>query len=98
MHEEPEEEFIDGEHDESDTSGPFNIDCAFCVGTGVHPGTMRSLTHSHCPTCQGKGILKLTANRNDYGPCPRCKDTGREPDSTKIKPCHTCGGYGIVKS
>ena len=97
MHEEPEDEFIDGEHEHLDTSGPFQIDCAFCGGTGVHPGTMKSLTHAQCPVCKGKGILKFTANRNDYHSCLQCGGRGIAPDSTGILPCPACGGYGMVK-
>jgi DnaJ-class molecular chaperone len=96
MHEGMEDEYINGEYEEADTSGPFHVDCAFCSGTGVHPGTMKSLTHDRCPTCQGKGILHFEGSRNNYNPCPRCEGTGREPESASIKPCRACDGYGIV--
>ena len=96
MHDELEQEYIEEEYDAVDTSGPFHIDCAFCSGTGVHPGTMKSLTHRHCPICQGKGMLQITGSRKDIDVCAQCGGTGRDLNSTPVEPCRVCGGYGLV--
>jgi DnaJ-class molecular chaperone len=96
MHLEPIENYIVEDNDISDTPGPFQADCAFCRGTGVHPGTMKSITFSACPVCQGKGILKFAGSRSDYATCSQCNRSGRESGSQEIKPCPACGGYGIT--
>ncbi len=98
MHEDPEDEYVSEDNISIDTSKQYQIKCAFCSGTGVHPGTMKLLSHNPCPTCQGKGILELTSSRNYYHHCPHCEGSGREPDSAAPEPCSACRGYGIVQS
>jgi DnaJ-class molecular chaperone len=97
MHEEPEDEYLYDVSVSIDTSKQNEIKCIFCAGTGVHPGTMKSLSHRPCPTCQGKGILELKSSRSLYHHCPRCEGSGREPASMIPDPCSTCGGYGIIQ-
>ncbi len=68
--------------------------CAFCRGTGVHPGTRMT-----CTTCDGVGTVQAPA---DAVRCPCCGGTGRAcdwpdyiwPDSPFFCPC--CGGKGGV--
>ncbi len=79
-----------------ETSGPFNTDCAFCAGTGVHPASMKSLTFKLCPVCQGKGIIRFALSRSDYNKCPQCHGSGKDTTPTTPSPCHACQGYGIV--
>jgi DnaJ-class molecular chaperone len=98
MHEVPESEYIDDEHGITDNTIPFQINCAFCNGTGVHPGTMKSLNHSHCPVCQGEGIIHFHTGRENYRTCPECEGSGRQPGQTPPEPCTTCGGCGITES
>jgi DnaJ-class molecular chaperone len=98
LHEEWDEEFEGKEHSNLDHfgPGPFRRECAFCKGTGVHPGTMLSLTHDHCPTCRGTGLLEFKGNRKDFNPCGRCGGTGREGDLPSVKQCRTCQGRGLI--
>jgi DnaJ-class molecular chaperone len=80
-----------------ETSGPFNADCAFCAGTGVHPAGMKSLTFERCPACRGQGIIRFALSRSDYHQCPRCHGSGKDTASTALSPCRACQGYGIVE-
>ena len=96
MHYLPDEYYIVDEADKLNTPGPFHIDCAFCIGTGVHPGTMKLLNHSQCPICWGTGMVHFKSNRKDFSTCPHCLGKGREPEPESIQPCKNCGGKGIV--
>jgi DnaJ-class molecular chaperone len=98
MHEGPEPEFIDEEHGITDAVSPFQINCNFCNGTGVHPGSMESLAHTRCPVCHGTGILHFHDGRENFHTCHRCQGTGREPGQSPPERCATCNGYGLVES
>jgi DnaJ-class molecular chaperone len=80
-----------------ETPGPFNADCAFCTGTGVHPASMKSLSFEQCPACRGQGIIRFTQNRSDYDVCPQCHGSGKDTASTIPSPCRGCRGSGIVE-
>jgi len=65
--------------------------CAFCQGTGVHPGSRNT-----CTTCRGIGMVEVTANAIT---CPCCVGSGRAaddfwPDSPLS--CGCCEGKGVV--
>jgi len=74
----------------------FPIDCAFCRGTGVHPSTMKDINFRLCPVCHGKGQLDIHLDRDNCKSCLRCGSSGKEPDVTPVKPCHVCGGRGVI--
>jgi DnaJ-class molecular chaperone len=76
--------------------GPFRRQCAFCRGTGVHPGSMMSINHDRCPLCEGTGLLDFKGHERDYNPCGRCDGSGIDPDVSPVKPCPTCGGRGLI--
>lgn len=101
MHEEEIPEYINEDELPMDDFNYFRRACAFCRGTGVHPATMKLLSHQRCPVCEGKGVLEYNSNRRNYNNhCHRCDATGREPQTTDIIPCKECKGYGrmlIVK-
>jgi len=80
-----------------DTPGPFNADCAFCTGTGVHPASMKSLAFERCPACQGQGIIRFALSRGDYDICPQCSGSGKDNASAAPNPCRACQGSGIVE-
>ena len=98
MHFEAEEEYMIDDSVSIDTSQVYQIRCTFCLGTGVHPATMKSLSHSACPTCQGVGIMNLKFSLDQYKHCPLCDGSGRETDSGIPSPCSSCKGGGIVLS
>jgi DnaJ-class molecular chaperone len=98
MHFEAEEEYMIDDGVSIDTSQLYQIRCTFCLGTGVHPATMKSLSHSACPTCRGIGIVKLESSLNHYKHCPLCEGNGRESNSEMPSPCRSCGGGGIILS
>jgi DnaJ-class molecular chaperone len=99
MHDELEQEY-----EEKVTQGHTHahnvpLDCAFCKGTGVDPNTMKDINHKLCPVCGGKGLSKFTGHMVDTcKPCLRCGASGREPGSEPLKPCTSCGGYGVKAS
>jgi len=68
--------------------------CKTCKGSGAQPDTKIST----CPKCHGQGQI-LTMKRTIFGQvqsratCDRCEGTGKIPE----KPCHTCGGSGILR-
>jgi DnaJ-class molecular chaperone len=95
MHDPLLQDYLDGEPVELNMTGPFKIDCAFCSGTGVHPGTMGSMSFERCPACRGLGIIEIQADRKDFCTCEKCQGTGKDPDSSKIDVCNVCGGLGI---
>jgi DnaJ-class molecular chaperone len=95
MHEPLLQEYIEGEYEELNQTGPFKIDCAFCNGTGVHPGTMKAMSFERCPCCEGQGIVEIQNDRKDFCTCTQCGGSGKEPDSEPVKPCQVCGGLGI---
>jgi DnaJ-class molecular chaperone len=65
--------------------------CAFCRGSGVHPGSRNT-----CTTCDGVGTVEVPAHTV---PCPNCGGSGRAadylwPDSPLS--CGCCRGKGVV--
>lgn len=70
--------------------------CAFCRGTGVHPGSRLT-----CTTCGGVGTVEVNAGAVT---CPCCGGTGRAAECARyIWPdsplsCLWCGGKGFVAS
>lgn len=66
-------------------------ECAFCRGTGVHPGTRMT-----CTTCGGVGQVEIPT---DAVVCPRCGGSGHA-DTMDEHPanlsCTYCGGKGVV--
>jgi DnaJ-class molecular chaperone len=68
--------------------------CAFCRGTGVHPGSRNT-----CTTCGGVGAVEIP---DDAVTCPCCGGTGRAADDANyIWPdsplsCGCCEGKGVV--
>ncbi len=95
MHEPLLQEYLEAEYEELSQTGPFKLDCAFCSGTGVHPGTMKSMSFERCPCCEGQGIIEIKADRKDFCKCTKCGGTGKDPDSSEVVPCKVCGGLGI---
>ncbi len=96
MHEDWDPEHIYEIVDYSEKPGPFNVDCAFCAGTGVHPASMKSLTFEQCPACLGQGIIRFPLSRSEYDTCPQCHGGGKANSSPSPYPCPACQGYGIV--
>jgi len=94
MHDVLPEDYIDLVYDENDP-GPFQVNCAFCNGTGVDPATMNSMEYSKCPACDGQGLIQIEAARKDFCQCENCKGEGKEPNMEKLQPCSVCGGLGI---
>ena len=90
----------DQEYEEQSTGQLYHshlpLDCAFCSGTGVHPGTMKDINHRPCPICQGKGHLDIH-DRDNYKPCTLCGGSGKEPDIKLLKPCRACRGWGVIE-
>lgn len=70
--------------------------CAFCRGTGVHPGSRLT-----CTTCRGVGRVEIAVGAVT---CPCCHGTGRAAECARyIWPdsplsCLWCGGKGFVAS
>jgi len=70
------------------------VRCAYCRGTGVHPGTRMT-----CTTCHGVGTVPAPA---DAVRCPCCGGTGWARDwpgyicSDSSFSCPCCGGKGVV--
>jgi DnaJ-class molecular chaperone len=95
MHDPLLQDYIDAEYAEVNMTGPFKLDCAFCSGTGVHPGTMKSMSFERCPACEGLGIIDIQADRQDFSTCSRCAGSGRDPEPDPVQPCRVCGGLGI---
>ncbi len=68
--------------------------CKTCNGSGAEPGT-KVIT---CPKCHGQGQIRTT-RRTIFGniasstTCDRCDGMGKIPE----KPCHTCGGRGVLR-
>jgi DnaJ-class molecular chaperone len=96
MHEELEQDFEEEQTHVEPRPGPFNTDCAFCKGTGVHPASLKDISFVHCPSCHGTGMLEFKDSRISYTSCSQCAGSGREAGNGKIEPCHVCGGRGMV--
>jgi molecular chaperone DnaJ len=68
--------------------------CKTCGGNGAEPGS-KVVT---CPKCHGQGQIRTT-RRTIFGnvassiACDRCNGMGKIPE----KPCHTCGGSGVLR-
>jgi len=68
--------------------------CKTCGGNGAEPGS-KVIT---CPVCHGQGQIH-TQRRTIFGniasstTCQRCDGDGKVPE----KPCHTCGGSGVMR-
>jgi DnaJ-class molecular chaperone len=68
--------------------------CAFCRGTGVHPGSRMV-----CTSCDGVGTVEVA---EAAAMCPCCSGTGRAGDDPKHSALHiplscvSCGGKGLV--
>lgn len=74
------------------------VNCRGCGGTGQQ-GHYGAFSKPHdCPVCSGNGKVKM--NPHDSW-CGRCSGTGMEqagfPGFEHLKPCHICGGSGIVQ-
>ena len=97
MHDEPEDVYESEGSTSIDYSTQYRVKCAFCSGTGVHPATMKSLSHGQCPVCTGRGIIELKTSRDRYHHCHTCDGSGRGTGSEDPVPCSDCQGTGIVK-
>lgn len=75
-------------------SDTFTRPCAFCEGSGIHPGTVMN---DDCPACDGQGDFQFEGDLDDYRTCRRCGGTGRQTGIVAIRPCHICGGAGIIR-
>ena len=68
--------------------------CKTCGGNGAE----KSSKITTCPKCHGQGQIRTT-RQTIFGAvasatsCDRCEGTGQIPE----KPCHTCGGRGILR-
>ena len=68
--------------------------CKTCRGSGGQEGS-KIVT---CPKCHGQGQIRTT-RRTIFGnvasaiSCDKCQGQGKIPE----KPCHTCGGNGILR-
>lgn len=67
-----------------------NETCESCHGTGCEAGASRKT----CPTCNGMGQIRRNAGFFAVQQtCPDCGGSGTKID----KPCHECGGRGVVE-
>jgi len=69
------------------------VSCAFCGGTGVHPGSRLT-----CTTCGGLGTVEVPTKTAS---CPCCGGSGRAADCKGHWPdtplcCTWCGGKGVI--
>lgn len=76
---------------ESKVKIPRMETCAPCAGSGVAPGSQRTV----CETCRGRGEVRmsqgfLTVART----CPRCRGEGQ----INTDPCRSCRGEGRQRS
>jgi DnaJ-class molecular chaperone len=95
MHDELEEYYLEQFEEKAPRKNRVSLDCPFCTGTGVHPGTMNQLDYSRCPVCEGTGLMKFKGDLTQCTPCVHCGASGREPDSSPLEPCSVCGGHGV---
>jgi len=62
------------------------VTCAYCKGTGVHPGTRMD-----CLVCRGRGVVHI---EEPVEKCPDCG--GTRVEKLGFMPCLTCKGKGVV--
>ncbi len=65
------------------------IKCAFCKGSGIHPGSLSSV----CIACHGKKFVEFA---NPVVQCPSCKGSGRAFRSSSLF-CTRCHGVGVIE-
>lgn len=69
---------------------PRHEPCESCSGSGVAPGSSKSV----CPECRGAGEIRVTQGFFSLRrTCPRCQGAGERID----KPCSHCRGRGLVE-
>lgn len=69
---------------------PRHETCESCSGSGVAPGSSKSV----CPECRGAGEIRVTQGFFSLRrTCPRCQGAGERID----KPCSHCRGRGRVE-
>jgi DnaJ-class molecular chaperone len=95
MHDPLLQDYYNEDYQDKTLTGPFKKDCAFCNGTGVHPGTMKSMDFERCPACEGQGLVEIKADRQDFGTCTQCNGSGVDPKAKPLDYCRVCGGLGI---
>ena len=81
--------------------GSFALECAFCEGGGVYPGTIYrdDIETELCPVCQGKGINTFKTSPENVTKCRYCGGNGRAWNSNGYFAgdiCQVCHGTGIV--
>jgi len=64
------------------------IECVFCNGTGVHPGTRLT-----CTVCGGKGMF--TVKEKSSKTCSKCNGAGSAVYNSSLT-CSACRGKGII--
>lgn len=63
--------------------------CKICAGSGAAPGS----APQSCPDCGGSGRRQVSRGfLSTTSPCTRCQGSGK----VIIRPCHGCGGRGLV--
>ena len=68
---------------------PRNVNCHTCHGSGVRPGSRRTV----CPVCGGRGqVVQTHGFLRISTTCPRCQGIGE----IVTDPCPACGGRGRV--
>jgi molecular chaperone DnaJ len=68
---------------------PRNVNCHTCHGSGVRPGSRRTV----CPVCGGRGqVIQTHGFLRISTTCSRCQGMGE----IVTDPCPTCGGRGRV--
>ncbi len=65
------------------------IQCAFCKGTGIHPGSRVG----KCVSCRGQGEVKV---KSSVIQCHICKGRGKSLNSPKLS-CLQCKGIGVIE-
>lgn len=91
-------EFLDEEHNSTEVTAAYAVDCHSCNGTGKVAcdncnGTGILSTQSDCATCDGTGTIETSKQ------CENCAGTGKvtDPVSGGEIDCEICTGMGIVK-
>ena len=68
---------------------PRNVNCHTCHGSGVRPGSRKTV----CPVCGGRGqVIQTHGFLRISTTCSRCQGMGE----IVTDPCPTCGGRGRV--
>lgn len=91
-------EFLDEEHNSTEVTAAYAVDCHSCNGTGKVAcdncnGTGILSTQSDCATCDGTGTIETSKQ------CDNCAGTGKvtDPVSGGEIDCEICTGMGVVK-